>query len=108
MNKEEILAKAQQENKGKDFADIEAQKLGGLVAYIVIVAAVIIVDILNGIILHNVNRGYDFALFTMSFAMFLVKYIRLRKKHELIMTVFWALLSVSMLVVWILQLAKVI
>ena len=35
MNNEEILSKAQNENKGKDFADVEAQKEGSLIAYIV-------------------------------------------------------------------------
>lgn len=107
MNKEEILAKAQGENKGVDLVDKEAQKIGGLISYIVIVCLIIIVDIVNGIVLHNVNRGPDFALFAMSFAMFLVKYIKLRKVHELIIAIMFALLSISMLVVWILQLCKV-
>lgn len=108
MQKEEILAKAQQENKGKDFADKEAQKSGSWIAYIVGVLAIIIVDTVNGIVFHNVNRGADFALFTMAFTIFLVKYIKLRKKHELVLTIFWGLLSVAMLVIWILQLCRVI
>ena len=108
MNKEEILAKAQEENKGMDPADREAQKLGGLIAYIVIVWLIITVDTVNGLVLHYVNRGADFALFSMSFTMFLVKYIKLRKTHELIVAIIFGLLAIAMLVVWILQLLKVL
>ena len=94
MDKEEILKKAQKENNGKDFADLEAQKKGAWVAYMVGVLLIIAVDCVNGFVLHFVNRGADFALFTMAFAAFLVKYIKLRKKHELIVTICWGVLSV--------------
>lgn len=108
MDKEEILARAQNENKGKDFADIQVQKDGSLIAYIVGVLLLIIVDTVNGFVFKNVNRGADFVLFTMAFIVFLVKYIKLRKKHELLVTIIWGILAVSMLVVWVLQLCKVI
>ena len=108
MEKEEILAKAQMENKGKDLADKEAQKEGSLIAYIVGVLALIAVDTVNGFVLHYVNRGADFALFTMAAVVFAVKYAKLKKRHELIAAVIWGVLALSMLVVWILQLCKVI
>lgn len=107
MEKDEILAKAQKENNGIDLADKSAQKDGTWIAYIACVILVIIVDTVNGFVLHNVNRGMDFALFSAAFIVFLVKFIRLRKKHELIPLIIWGVLSVSMLVVWILQLCKV-
>ena len=68
----------------------------------------IVVDTLNGLVLHSVNRGADFALFSMAFVMFLTKYRRLRKKHELIATVFWGLLALAMLIIWVLQLMGVL
>ena len=83
------------------------QKDGAWMAYIACVILVIIVDTVNGFVLHNVNRGMDFVLFTAAFIVFLVKFIRLRKKHELIPLIFWGVLSISMLVVWILQLCRV-
>lgn len=107
MEKEEILAKAQKENNGVDLADRSVQKDGAWMAYIACVILVIIVDTVNGFVLHNVNRGMDFVLFTAAFIVFLVKFIRLRKKHELIPLILWGVLSVSMLVVWILQLCRV-
>ena len=108
MNREDILTKAQNEGKGKDMADIEAQKSGTRAAYFAAVILVIIVDTVNGFVLHNVNRGIDFVLFSMAFVAFLVKYIKLRKRHELIVAICWGMLALSMLVVWILQLCGVI
>lgn len=108
MNKEEILTKAQNENKGKDLADIQAQKDGSYIAYIVGVVLIIIVDTINGFVFKYVNRGSDFALFSMAFILFLVKYLKLGKKHELLVAIIWGILTLSMLVLWILQLTKVI
>ena len=107
MNREEILKKAQAENNGKDYADIEAQKTGTRAAYFIAVLLVIIVDTVNGFVLGYVNRGMDFVLFTMAFVAFLTKYLKLRKRHELIVTIMWGLLALSMLACWILQLCGV-
>ncbi|MBQ9515067.1 MAG: hypothetical protein IJR57_03055 [Ruminococcus sp.] len=107
MNREEILKKAQAKNNGKDYADIEAQKTGTRAAYFVAVLLVIIVDTINGFVLGYVNRGMDFVLFTMAFVAFLIKYLKLRKRHELIVTIMWGLLALSMLACWILQLCGV-
>ena len=106
--REEILAKAQSEGKQKDLPDLEAQKNGAWTAYILGVILLILVDTVNGFVLHYVNRGADFALFSMACVVFLTKYLRLRKKHELIMTIIWGVLALSMLVVWILQLTGVL
>ena len=43
----------------------------------------------------------------MAFVVFLIKYIKLRKRHELIVAIIWGVLAVSMLAVWIMQLAGV-
>ena len=107
MNKEDILARAQNEGKGKDYADIEAQKSGTRAAYFVAVLLVIIVDLVNGFVLGYVNRGMDFVLFTMAFVAFLTKYIKLRKRHELIVAIFWGIAALCMLANWILQLCGV-
>lgn len=108
MNKEEILAKAQSEGKEQDLPDREAQRNGAWVAYIIGVILLIVVDTVNGFVLHYVNRGADFALFSMAFVVFLIKYLRLRKRHELIIAIIWGVLSLSMLAVWIMQLTGVL
>ncbi|MBR5620543.1 MAG: hypothetical protein IKW76_12480 [Clostridia bacterium] len=108
MNKDEILAKAQSEGKERDLPDREAQRNGAWVAYIIGVILLIVVDTVNGFVLHYVNRGADFALFSMAFVVFLIKYLRLRKRHELIIAIIWGVLSLSMLAVWIMQLTGVL
>ena len=108
MNREDILAKAQQEGKGQDLPDREAQRSGAWTAYIVGVVLLILVDTVNGLVLHYVNRGADFALFSMAFVMFLIKYLRLRRRHELIIALIWGALALSMLAVWVLQLTGVL
>ena len=108
MNREDILAKAQQEGKNQDLPDREAQRNGAWAAYIVGVVLLILVDTVNGLVLHYVNRGADFALFSMAFVIFLIKYLRLRRRHELIVALIWGALALSMLVVWVLQLTGVL
>ena len=108
MNRDDILAKAQQEGKEQDLPDREAQRSGAWTAYIVGVVLLILVDTVNGLVLHYVNRGADFALFSMAFVMFLIKYLRLRRRHELIIALIWGVLALSMLTVWVLQLTGVI
>ncbi len=108
MKREEILERAQREGRQHDLPDREAQRNGAWAAYILGVLLMIIVDTVNGFVLHYVNRGADFVLFTMVFALFLTKYLKLRKKHELVITIFWGVLSLFMLAVWILQLTGVL
>ncbi len=108
MRKEEILAKAQRDGKEKDLPEQEARKNGAWLAYIIGVILLILVDTVNGFVLHYVNRGADFALFSMPFVIFLVKYFRLRRCHELVAAIIWGVLALSMLVMWILQLIGVI
>ena len=108
MKKEDILAKAQQEGKNQDLPDREAQRNGAWAAYIVGVVLLILVDTVNGLVLHYVNRGADFALFSMAFVVFLIKYLRLRRRHELVVALIWGALALSMLAVWVLQLTGVL
>ena len=63
MNKDQILSMAQNEGREKDLPDLEAQKSGAWIAYIIGVVLLIVVDTVNGFVLHYVNRGADFALF---------------------------------------------
>ena len=107
MEKEEILAKAQVENKGKDIADLDAQRNGAYIAYFVGLFLIIIWDVVEGVRFHHINYGGNMILFMMAFTAFLVKYIKLRKRHELIVALVYGAGSVAFLVLWILQLIGV-
>ena len=68
---------------------------------------IIIVNIIEGIVLERINYGADFIICLMVGFAFLYKYINLRKKHELFVTICYFSLSIMFLVFWILVLAKV-
>lgn len=83
MTKEEILEKSRNENQNKDYADLEAQSKGALVAYYAGFVFCSICAVLELIFKRTVNAGVWMILFGMLSTAFLVKYIRLQKKHEL-------------------------
>ena len=107
MNKEEILKKAQEDNKGFDLADLNAQQKGAYISYFVGIIGIIIVNIIDGIVLGRINYGADFVMCLMIGLAFLYKFIKLKKKHELFVTLCYFALSIMFLVFWILQLARV-
>lgn len=107
MDKNEILKKAQEENKGMDIADLDAQKKGAYIAYFVGIIGIILVDIINGIAFKYVNHGPNMIIALMCFSAFLVKYIKLKKKHELFVALCYLSISIMFLVFWILQLVRV-
>ncbi len=108
MNREDILKKAQSENKGKDVADIEAQKRGAYYAYIIGICLIILVDIVEGIVLHRISYGANAAVFAMAFVAFSTKYRLLHKCHELIVMIIYGVCTLIWLVLWILGLCGVI
>ena len=106
MTREEILEKSRSENKGKDIVEEEFIKKGFLVCWIVSLVAASIVAIIEGIVLGKQNSGLFFALMSGLFSFFLMKYIRLRKKHELFITIMYGIAAVCFLASWIISLVK--
>ena len=107
MNKEEILNMAQEENKGMDIADLEAQKSAAVIGYYVVALGILIVTIVDKLVLDKFNFGAITACLLMFFVAFLVKYIKLKRKHELLVCIIYLLGSIFGLVCWILELTKV-
>ena len=107
MNKEEIIAKAKKENRGLDVGVLDAQRKGAYIGYFVGIVGIIIVDIMNGIVFGNVNHGPNMVIALMCASAFLVKYIKLKKAHELIVAILYFSLAIMFLVFWILQLIRV-
>jgi hypothetical protein len=107
MEKDEILMKAQEENKGKDVADLDAQRKGAYIAYFVGLFLIIIWDVVEGIRFHHINYGGNMALCAMASTAFSVKYVNLKKRHELFVALVYGLAAVTFLVLWILQLIGV-
>ena len=83
MNREEILEKSRQENHGQDIANLEV-----------------------AIKYDRMNSGIFFAVMAGCSAIFIRKYLKLHKKHELYISIVYVIAAAAFLVSWILQLTK--
>ena len=108
MNKEEILKMAQTENRGRDVADLDAQRKGAYFAYIIGICLIIAVDIVEGIVLHRISFGCNMAMFVMAFVAFFTKFRIRGKKHELFIAIAYGIGAVVWTVLWIMQLCGVL
>ena len=107
MDKETILKRAQAENRGRDEADLEAQRKGAWIAYIVGIVGMIAVNVVNGAVFGTVNHGPNCIICLMAAVAFFAKYRMLKKKHELIVAIVYGSLTLMFLAFWLLQLLKV-
>ena len=107
MEKDEILELAQKDNKNLDIADLEAQKSAAMIGYYIVALGILIVTIVDKLVLDKFNFGAITACLLMFAVAFLVKYIKLKKKHELFVCLIYLLLAIGCLVCWILELTKV-
>lgn len=104
MNKEEILERSRKENKNKDIIELDAIRGGCRVAYLVGPIACIVLCFMQMAIKHTINWGCWAINFSILDTVFLVKYVKLRKKHELIMTIFYFVLCIFFLIGFIMAL----
>ena len=104
MNKEEILAKSRAENKGQDEREKQVLIKAGQIAFTVGGVMCMLIALFNSIF-SMVDQGgtrFDPKLnpmlwsiyLSMLGSLFLYKYIKLKKKHELILAI--ALLTISL------------
>jgi len=107
MNREDILKQAQAENKGADVADLDAQRKGAYLAYLVGICLIIAVDIVEAIVMHRISYGCNMAMFVMAFVAFFTKYRLIGKKHELFVALAYGVGAAVWTVLWILQLCGV-
>ena len=84
MNKEEILAKSRAENKNKDIYEIEVLKQANSCGIIVMAVLAVIFFSVQIFMGGGQNWGMWALVFSPSMATFWVKYIKLRRTHELL------------------------
>lgn len=107
MNREEILKMAQEEGGGINLPDQEATKQGGWWAYAIGALLLNVVLLVNRFVLRFTDYGAEFALLSMFFVLFVVRYRRLRGKLELVIVILFGIPALIMLALWILQLCGV-
>ena len=105
MNREEILMRSQQENKGQDVANLEVSKASILFGWIVAVCLLAVVTVADALVYKRMNNEVFFAVMAGCSTIFFVKYSKLRQRHELIIAVVYSFAAAAFLTAWILQIA---
>ena len=106
MNKEEILARSKQENRGQDVASLEVSRASIMFGWIIAVCLLAVVAVVEALVFDRMSSGGFFAVMAGCTAIFVAKYLKLRKRHELYISIIYAIGAVAFLVSWILQLVK--
>lgn len=111
MTKEEILKKSREENKNQDFAEKAVIAKSSTVAASIGFIMCGIITVISGITDYN-NRLVAAVCWTIYFSMngslFLTKYFKLKKRHELMLSILFILLAVLFFTTFILITTKVI
>ena len=94
MNKEEILKKSRKENKNRDIFESEVVKNGGNVGALtaaILATVFFVVQILVG---KGMNYGLYAVVSSILAAGFVVKAVRLKRKHEIVVAVIYTVATV--------------
>lgn len=87
MDKEEILAKSRAENKNKDVYEHEVLKQANACVVLVIGVLAAVFFVVQIFVGGGMNWGMWALVFSTTMTTFWVKYIKLRRKHELLMAI---------------------
>ena len=106
MNREEILAKSKQENHGQDLANLAVSRASMLFGWITAVCVLAFVAVVEAMVHDRMNNGIFFAVMAGCSAIFVHKYLKLRKRHELYIAIVHIFAAIAFFIAWILQLTK--
>ena len=107
MNKEEILAKSREENKNQDIYEYDVLKSAGSIATRIGLIFCCLIALLEVIFTGKVSFGSWFIFFGMLSTLFLVKFIKLHRRHELLVTVLYFALCIMFFILFIIQITGV-
>ena len=96
MDREEILQKSRTENRNQDFYEKEVLKQASTSVVIVMMVLATIFVAIQIIVGGGMNWGLYALVLSANMTTFWVKYIRLRRKHELVIAIIYTL-SVAIL-----------
>ena len=106
MNREEILEKSRQENRGQDVVNLEVSRSSIMFGWIIAVCMLAVVAVAEALKYDRMNSGIFFAVMAGLSVIFIRKYLKLRKKHELYISIVYVIAAAAFLVSWMLQLTK--
>ena len=106
MNKEEILAKSQKENRGVDYVTEEVAKTGIGHAWTALYLLLALVAVIDAIVLSRALYEVFFVMCATAAVTFGYKWARQKKRHALILAAIFGLGTLAFLTLWILLLVK--
>ncbi len=83
MTKEEILSKSRSENQNRDLFDLEIQQRAFRISHLFLIFLCLLAMVLEFLFTKRIDSGYGMIFFGVQSAIFLYKYIKMRKAHEL-------------------------
>lgn len=101
MDKEEILAKSRQENKNRDMEDLEVQSWAIGIAVKIGVMFCSLLSVLEAIFRGKPNMTCWTIFFGVLGATMVLKFVRLRRKHELAVGILYLGLCVFFFVMYV-------
>ena len=91
---------------GRILPNLEVSRASMLFGWITAVCALALVAVTEALVHDRMNSGIFFAVMAGCSAIFINKYLKLRKRHELYIAVVYIIAAIAFLVSWILQLTK--
>jgi hypothetical protein len=91
MNKEEVLEISRRENKNRDVYEKEVLKEGGNIGAIIAVIMATIFFVIQIAVGGGMNYGLYAVVFSVPATGFVVKAIRLKRRHEIVIAVIYTL-----------------
>ncbi len=89
MNREEILRNSRKENKNQDIYEKEVLKEGGNYGAIVAVILATIFFVIQALAGKGMNYGLYAVVFSVPMTVFIAKYLKLKRKHELVVAMLY-------------------
>lgn len=108
MNKEEILAKSRKENGNRDLEEVSAIQKGTPIAFMIGMCVTLAFVIVEAIVHHEVNYMALALMASFGAPLFIYKYAKLRKRHELFVAISYSVAFIGFLTCYILQLVGII
>lgn len=105
LKKEEILAKSREENKGVDEYELTVLASAGKTAAQVGMTMCCVIAILQVILKNAISYESWMIYFSILGTLFIVKYVRMKRKHELLLAVLYCGLFAFFAVLFVMRLA---
>ena len=102
MDKDEILEKSRKEHKDRDFVELEVINKANMIANVVGMVVCAALTLIHAVLQKRMDNSAWTVMFSIMTAVFLYKYYKLRKWHELMIGLIYLFITI-LFFVWYLR-----